>query len=457
MNLPRPQALPHPRLLLLALGVSAAVGCQDTVNVVEETAPTQANQDDTPTPTPWAVGHLTYDPESVDFGPVTLRCTAVQQVRIRNDGQEPVRIFGVGVSLSTSTEFAVDDHLTTLQPFDTLDVAVGYTPGDVGADMGALLVQSDDPSEAVHSLTLTGRDSPGGERVETFYQPPGQPADFLWVLDTSGSMSDDINKVVSNFGQFIDQLEELDVDYQMALITTSLDDEGDFLGLYGQEALPYVTSSMGSAALDEFTQEMLRQSADFKQGDERGLDALALSLSPEKLETIHEGFVRPEARLVVTVFSDEDDHSSITPAAVAQRLLEIKPAGDILFNSIVGIAAPVGDCPSEQGTRYVDLSHHFGGYVDDVCRSSYTKLMETLGDYGSAAESVFTLSGTPEVAYGITVTVDGQALAPAPDPEDLTEGWVYDAGANTVTFGVQSVPPSEARIDITYVDVAACQ
>lgn len=441
------------RVALAAGALIGITGCEGAFNVYEEPQPTQAQQPETtPTPTPWLLGHLTLVPDQLDFGPVPLRCRSVKEIGLRNAGQQPLQLFGVATALTTTAEFAVDDYTTTIDPFETLMVPIGYSPVDVGTDDGILLVQSDDPNQGVVSASLSGRDSRVGERLETFFQPPGVPADFIWLFDTSGSMSDDAAKVRDNFGVFMTALSQLDIDYQMAIITTSLDDSGEFQGDFGAEDKRWITRDMGEEGIQQFLLEIQDQYTRDKQTDERGLDSLNIALSEDKLSTIHAGFVRPNARLVITAFSDEDDHSLMSPANVAQRLRTVKASGgDIVFSSIVGTGSPV--CYDEEGISFMQLSYEFGGYVENVCSSSYTQLMATLGSYGSSAESIFELSAIPEVAYGFTVTVDGEPLEQSASADDPT-GWHYDAEQNAIVFGVLSVPPSGSEVNITYVEIA---
>ena len=48
--------------------------------------------------------------------------------------------------------------------------------------------------------------------------------DVLWVVDNSGSMSEEQGQVVANFQDFINEFISLGLDYHMAVVTTDMDD-----------------------------------------------------------------------------------------------------------------------------------------------------------------------------------------------------------------------------------------
>lgn len=177
--------------------------------------------------------------------------------------------------------------------------------------------------------------------------------DILFVVDDSGSMATKQQILASNFTGFIDQLAQMPVqsDYQVAVTTTSVDEwmgtafAYDFSTTWASSAScpatppppnggqPYpggalvrVTGTTDPCTRTQYTTGVPRiltvgsssLASDFTQnasvgvagsGKEQGLRAAYDALTEPILSGANAGFLRPGARLVLIIISDDDDCS----------------------------------------------------------------------------------------------------------------------------------------------------
>ncbi|MCC7383738.1 MAG: VWA domain-containing protein [Deltaproteobacteria bacterium] len=210
-------------------------------------------------------------------------------------------------------------------------------------------------------------------RVEPTVTAP--PADILFVVDNSGSMADEQEKLAQNFDRFIDAITDHAADYQIAVVTTDLEAPGgEQAGLReysAKAAFPWtvdvsnVVSTCSAAGVDhgcfrgpDAGQRLVRSSATrdaqiaaFRDnvrvgscgsGAERGLDAMVEALRKAAPGGCNEGFLRPEANLVIVLVSDEEDtdvpHITPTPiSTLVDEVVRIKgDASKIRVATIVG-------------------------------------------------------------------------------------------------------------------------
>ncbi len=180
--------------------------------------------------------------------------------------------------------------------------------------------------------------------------------DILFVIDDSGSMSEEQANLSSNLGAFIDRLAALPIqdDYQIGVTTTAVDTWNGgtaFTGgpesghPYPRGALVAVTQSggagipgdlvydavayastngwggsriltKGSAALaDDFKANVLVGTSG--SGKEQPFRAVRMALTDRVQDGTNAGFLRPGARLAVVFVSDEDDCSDSPPTDLA--------------------------------------------------------------------------------------------------------------------------------------------
>ena len=284
--------------------------------------------------------------------------------------------------------------------------------------------------------------------------------DVLFVVDNSGSMSTSQNNLANNFSSFIDRFIDQGYDFKIAITTTDT--------YYGEQFLTEgcsicnVNQTQFRGVIDMANYDLKQQSGkdllklDFANfikvgingsGDERAFSSFKASLgSPLNL-----GFHRADAYLAVIIVSDEEDFSSDSfnfttahPVSMYNDYLMSftsgKPATDFSVSTISILdstcLAQLG-AGRKIGTRYMQLADLTGGTKNSLCAPFDTTLdniSSTIETQGQAL-AVFKLSKKPVVS-SIRVIVDSALV-----PESETEGWVYEAGSNTVKISGNTYKP----------------
>lgn len=170
--------------------------------------------------------------------------------------------------------------------------------------------------------------------------------DILWIVDNSGSMADEQVELGARFGEFIDELAALDLDFHLAVTTTDVgNDRGRFRTGPGRVQRPgdgsttcsrppvrldycqtladrpylrsvdYVDAATGDLDINRLRAdfECIASTGDCGDGlQEAGLEAMRLALSPEAVGNggANEGFLRDDAYLSVILLTDEEDCSA---------------------------------------------------------------------------------------------------------------------------------------------------
>ena len=166
--------------------------------------------------------------------------------------------------------------------------------------------------------------------------------DILFVVDNSGSMCEEQAQLRDNVDLFVDQLSRAGVSFNIAVVTTDIDDpteSGQFQNLpdgetgpactqivdisecpseLGQDPPPLVISSSDSRYRNAgvLNIEAVRRDLGCSvtvgtrgNGFEAGLEAARLALSPGLLGTTNTDFLREDALLAVVFLTDENDCS----------------------------------------------------------------------------------------------------------------------------------------------------
>ncbi len=270
---------------------------------------------------------------------------------------------------------------------------------------------------------------------ERFDQPDVEVrADVLFVIDDSGSMSEEQALLQANFATFVTVMADAYADFQLGITTTDMS-SADAGALRGGILTPDTPDLVAVA------------SAAFAVGthgarDERGLAAGALAASPEK----NPDFSREGAKLNVVIFSDEDDHSE---GPVEQWLGEFERiAGqDFAVHAVVGdlpAGCASGSSAADPGDRYIASAVQTGGWRDSICAEDYTGILTRVGLDVAGLADTFVLERIPEPGT-IIVTVDDVVIPGRP-----VDGWQYDPGDNAVVFHGRSVPRPGMSIGVHY-------
>ncbi len=99
---------------------------------------------------------ITIMPDSLDFGSVMVGDTEDEKITISNVGMKNLRIKKLRVSGGEFSISAQPPSPTVIEPGDSVDVMIRFSPSAAGMQTGTLRITSNDPDENVLQVFLTG-------------------------------------------------------------------------------------------------------------------------------------------------------------------------------------------------------------------------------------------------------------------------------------------------------------
>ena len=202
--------------------------------------------------------------------------------------------------------------------------AINPTGGDTGID-------PDDGGDGGIKLDTQAGDGTGNGSAEGSVDSGCEKVDFVFVIDSSGSMQDEQVNLLSSFPGFINAIEQtLDLDDFHLMVVDAGAIAG--VGCDGTLGAGRVTSGMGQdCGLAGQTRYATQEQADLAsvfscmgargymgEGNEQTMDALLASIGPLNAEgQCNAGFLRDDAILVVTIITDEEDNPADLPLGLA--------------------------------------------------------------------------------------------------------------------------------------------
>lgn len=276
--------------------------------------------------------------------------------------------------------------------------------------------------------------------VERFEQAPHAQVDILFVVDNTGSMSEEQLALSEGFEAFVLAVEDLSLAWQIGVVTTSL--EPDELGILHGE--PWIITPASGDPVGA-----LEQAVDVGTdgADEAGLAAMVAALTDPDAVEANRGFRRPEAALHVVVLSDDDDDSDAVlgsdPVGAALLVLD---AQAIDQGPEARLSAVIGDVPSGcrghggeafPGTRYAEVADATGGVVASICEADLGDIVEELAGLSAQYPTRFELQAVPDGPP--RVSVDGVRQ---------DEGWALESEPPAVVF--EQAPSGGSVVQVRY-------
>lgn len=419
----------------LAPGASTEVVLRYSALTVEDRGVVEVLSDDPDTPSTSVPleGHglvpdLSLLPDPFDFGEVPVGCTRADVIHLRNDGLAPlhptaITLAGAGMLLSTPLPAAV-------QPGETVDLAVAFSPAAIAPVEGQLYVVSDDPAGA-EGIVVRGAGTDELTRTDDFVQSDGPwpEADIVLFVDQSSSMDDDLLNLLTNFDIFADVLAEAQVDWRLMVVT---DDDGCHSG---------AVLDPGSTDLAGIFESAVRDTGGVYT--EAGLYLVAQALAQSGSSGCNAGFLRPTAKTLAILVSDEADQSPSPWDTLTTSIRAVAPTTSL--HAVAG-DYPEGCPTASPGNGYYQAALETGGVYTSICDAAWATTFEAIAATTASGQTdTFPLSTLP-VVESLRVSVD----------ETPVEGWTYDADANAVVFSAGAVPPSLAHVQATYLIAADC-
>jgi hypothetical protein len=260
----------------------------------------------------------------------------------------------------------------------------------------------------------------GQQKTETFTQGiESKKLDILFIVDNSGSMAEEQEKLGERIDSFLSTL--TDIDWQIGITTTDVSNgrfglKGDLLPFQGtgSRVLRHTTPNYQQIFKSTIVrQETIRCGSDCPSGDEQALRAATLAI--EKRDSVNRGFFRQDADLGLMVLSDEDEMSdgpahATPPEAV---LAAVSSAwGDSKQVLTYGMVIAPGDASCMQmqpggghyGTFVSRLANLTHGLVGSICAADYAPTLGLLANHARRLMEYVQLKYQPASRDNLRVT-----------------------------------------------------
>jgi hypothetical protein len=280
-------------------------------------------------------------------------------------------------------------------------------------------------------------------------------ADIIWVIDESGSMDDKRASVISHANGLFSRALASGLDFRMG-ITGVNSPQGSYASTVGRFCSTATTDTKDSGGVDRFllpTEQTIfsaciKNPPGFEGASEYGLlnafKAVKQHLpraagAPDR--------VRPDARLVIIVASDEPPQSlttgvyttscPLTAADGAKLDAALKPylglfsgADDPQASSSVHFIGGVcnSGCSAQPGIGYLQLVQKLGGQIADICQQDLGASLGAMIDEVAADASPLKLKHSA-VSSTVAVVLDGVAIK-----RSRSAGFDYNAASNTLVL-----------------------
>ena len=239
------------------------------------------------------------------------------------------------------------------------------------------------------------------QQIDIFaVQTPPPSADVVFVVDGSGSMSDNWSTV---YAQLVDLSQTLQaINVPLRVTTISADPTIQF------------TPTWLDTTDTNFYWNLVAQVQhiqSFNGVKEDGLDA-SFQFSFTYRDQLNEA-----SDLYFVFISDEDDQSGIDTTLWSDAMAAFKPPGlNVMSGAIVETGKGCGDIP---GLRYIEVADA----VVDFCDVDWKPVLAPLQNRTAPPTNTFVLSSVPDI--------DTIEVWVTPSYTDL---WTYDAATNSVTI-----------------------
>ncbi|MFB6350907.1 MAG: vWA domain-containing protein, partial [Bradymonadaceae bacterium] len=251
--------------------------------------------------------------------------------------------------------------------------------------------------------------------------------EFYWVLDQSGSMRDDNQKVADFASQFVEQVKNTSLDYRLGV--TNMDRRN-----HGHLRVPPGWHTDGATFRKEVEEAVIgcRQGGSWRcnGGLEHGLAAAKRGIAymtgqasepPSPTEQIRSG------AQVVTIFMSDEEANSIK-----RRNRRIQHFTNHFQNRTTAFAIVAegynAGCPSEDGKAYKEVALATGGKIASLCAEDLTQTIRDIIFAATGLSSNYSLPQTP-ISSSLRVYLNGTWV-----PRNRQNGFEYFAENNAIAF-----------------------
>nr|WP_086938925.1 vWA domain-containing protein [Thaumasiovibrio occultus] len=351
--------------------------------------------------------------------------TASQITQVLQATIEQAAINTIGGSISALVPAAAETPATDFQ----FDITVNYDSNSGHAVVTTTLVDKSNVAKYEDLIKSTSSDSLAASTTATLvlhndsFQAVNQTAskaDFLFVIDNSGSMAGEQTAISELTEVFTQTIQNAGVDYMVGAITTDSDE----------------LRGVG------FTKDIIQIADDLKPGIggsplERGIYYSEKALSTGGTVDVA-GYPRPDASLSVVIMSDEK----------SQYLGKFDPNNNLFIDSGYRVYAIVNPSDAYR-SQYDDLAvATLGKTLNINVTSEYRSFVETMAENAGASAAGYKLTKANSnqiLSSSLAVSVNG-----TPASRDSLNGWQYYPLSQSIVFTGNAIPAEGAFITVAY-------
>jgi len=258
--------------------------------------------------------------------------------------------------------------------------------------------------------------------VDNFYQPStANGVDILWVIDMSGSMRDNEDKLLAGIEAMMKSLPA--TGWRLNMISNSPNVVAQ------DQQFPLVPGDTFQDAEDMYD--------NIVQGHfEMGFDALEEYMNNNPYS---QSWMRWDASLLVVFVSDEEDQSSMSVNEFTSWYSNLRQ--DVYLASIVNVDTADSLCPQQSsiyiGYNSMEATRYFNGVIVDICSDDWSPGVTDASVQIEPYES-YELSHIPSDVDSIRVFIDG-----VPNSD-----WHFVRTENVLYFDI--IPEAGVLVEMVY-------
>ena len=275
--------------------------------------------------------------------------------------------------------------------------------------------------------------------IDTFNAPSSNEADFLWVIDNSGTMKEEQNAVADAAKEFATRIENANLDWQAGVITTDSDEVQNNNFTSNVLLLSEIIKSLGA-----------NESVGGRGDEEAAIFFAERSLQFDGSVTSL-GVPRSNASLSVIILSDERSHYTERSDVIFDE------TNNLFINRgyfVYAIVLSDADLSRLSGTsdqydglpsQYDDLANETDGLVGDISNlDSIPLIIEQIVDRAGGRTTPFVLTAKP-ISSTIAVKINETEI-----PQAAVDGWQYSPNVNTIAFYGDVMPQVGDVVTVAY-------
>lgn len=396
-------------------------------------------------------------PDKLDFGLVTVNCSSrKEKITIFNTCPTHLNVTKISFSAAGANGFRIASAQQvpfTIPSGQSADIELQYRATAPPQKSTAVLeIEHSVTQQSPLSVPMIAEGTTKSDQTDIFKQSNNPKIDILFVVDDSGSMSDNQKNLGQNFKSFIQLAKTFNVDFQLGVTTTDVSGSGNPFG-GGQFAPGELRGSPkimtnNTPNIETIFQQNVNVGTN-GSATEAGLEAARLALSHPLITTgTNKGFLRTDASLAIIAVSDEPDQSPQPVQFYINFFMNIKGVRNVdmfRFSAVIGYdpATKQNSCSANGASasssgRYLAVANATRGVAASIC-VDWANTLQQLGALSFGLRSQFFLS-RPADPQSVQVKVDGNDV---PSTE-----WTYDGNSNSVTF--KTPPKAGSTITVNY-------